>query len=271
MAQATQTLTTSRDLYQSVTTRILAELESGAIPWIKPRSATAGANVPCNAVTNRPYSGCNVILLWMAQAAGYPLPRFVTYRQAQECGGNVRKGEHGYRVYFVKQLEVHGKDDNGTDETRLVPMLREYTVFNACRVGTGENGACSLTRHPAALHGLQQPRHAGWRGKTMKQYGLPMATAAHILAALERDLHAPSQSVTQCSLPQNDPFPEPPRQAKKLRMTMSVTEAIELLKQMSELERRVHSAIGLIIAWLWFISGHSLLIDLFVLWERLSK
>ena len=74
---ATNTLTTSRDLYQSVSARILAELEAGAVPWIKPWSATAGMNTPCNAVTNRPYSGCNVILLWMAQAAS-PRSKTVT-------------------------------------------------------------------------------------------------------------------------------------------------------------------------------------------------
>jgi len=119
-----------RDLYEGVTARILAELEAGSAPWIKPWSATAGANVPCNAVTSRPYSGCNVVLLWMAQAAGYPLPRFLTFKQAIEAGGNVRKGEHGFRVYFVKQLEVHERDEQGSDETRLVPMLREYTVVN---------------------------------------------------------------------------------------------------------------------------------------------
>ena len=61
-----------RDLYAEVSTRIVAELEAGAAPWVKPWSATPGANTPCNAATNRPYSGCNVILLWMAQAAGYP-------------------------------------------------------------------------------------------------------------------------------------------------------------------------------------------------------
>jgi antirestriction protein ArdC len=60
-----------RDLYAEVSARIVAELEAGAAPWVKPWSATAGANTPCNAVTNRPYSGCNVVLLWMAQAAGY--------------------------------------------------------------------------------------------------------------------------------------------------------------------------------------------------------
>ena len=57
-----------RDLYAEVSARIIAELEAGAAPWVKPWSATPGANTPCNAVTNRPYSGCNVVLLWMAQA-----------------------------------------------------------------------------------------------------------------------------------------------------------------------------------------------------------
>jgi antirestriction protein ArdC len=48
----------TRSLRQ-VTSRILAELELGAAPWVKPWSATPGQNVPCNAVSNRPYSGCN--------------------------------------------------------------------------------------------------------------------------------------------------------------------------------------------------------------------
>ena len=118
-----------RDLYAEVTARILADLETGAAPWIKPWSATPGANTPCNAVTNRPYSGCSVILLWMAQAAGYRAPRFLTFKQALELGGHVRKGERGTKVYFVKQLEVK-EDGDGKSQTRLVPMMREYTVFN---------------------------------------------------------------------------------------------------------------------------------------------
>jgi N-terminal domain of anti-restriction factor ArdC len=83
--------------------------------------------VPCNAVSNRPYSGCNVVLLWMAASAGYRTPRYLTFKQALELGGNVRKGEHGHRVYFVKQLQVREPD---SDDVRIVPMLREYTVFN---------------------------------------------------------------------------------------------------------------------------------------------
>ena len=118
-----------RDLYAEVSARIVAELERGAAPWIKPWSATAGQNVPQNAVTNRPYSGCNVILLWLARNRGWPTPRFLTFKQAIEAGGNVRKGEHGTKVYFVKQLQIKDGDGEETD-TRLVPMMREYTVFN---------------------------------------------------------------------------------------------------------------------------------------------
>jgi antirestriction protein ArdC len=118
-----------RDLYAEVSTRILAELERGAAPWIKPWSATAGMNTPCNAATNRPYSGCNIVLLWMAANAGYRTPRYLTFKQALDLGGNVRKGEHGTKVYFVKQLQV--ADRNGEEgKTRIVPMMREYTVFN---------------------------------------------------------------------------------------------------------------------------------------------
>jgi antirestriction protein ArdC len=118
-----------RDLYAEVSARIIAELEAGALPWVKPWSATPGANTPCNAVTNRPYSGCNVVLLWMAQAAGYQMPRFLTYKQATELGGHVRKGERGTKVYFVKQLEIR-EDADDESSTRLIPMMREYTVFN---------------------------------------------------------------------------------------------------------------------------------------------
>ena len=118
-----------RDLYSGVSARIIAELERGAAPWIKPWSATAGQNVPQNAATNRPYSGCNVILLWLARNRGWQTPRFLTFKQAIEAGGNVRKGEQGTKVYFVKQLQIKDSDSEEAD-TRLIPMMREYTVFN---------------------------------------------------------------------------------------------------------------------------------------------
>jgi antirestriction protein ArdC len=117
-----------RDLYAEVSARIVAELEAGAASWIKPWAATPGANVPCNAVSNRPYSGCNVVLLWMAQVAEYRTPRYLTFKQALDLGGHVRKGERGTKVYFVKQLEI--REDAHEVPARLIPMMREYTVFN---------------------------------------------------------------------------------------------------------------------------------------------
>lgn len=125
-----------RDHYADVTARILAELEAGAAPWIKPWSATPGANHPHNAATGRPYSGCNVVLLWMASGAhGWASPRFLTFKQALELGGNVRKGERGTKVYFVKQLQIRDRSEpEGSDDaTRMVPMMREYTVFNVAQ------------------------------------------------------------------------------------------------------------------------------------------
>ena len=66
----------------------------------------------------------------MAQAAGYRSPRFLTFKQALELGGNVRKGEHGTKVYFVKQLQVRDRGADDTSSPRLIPIMREYTVFN---------------------------------------------------------------------------------------------------------------------------------------------
>jgi antirestriction protein ArdC len=120
-----------RDLYAEVSTRIIAELEAGAAPWVKPWSAKAGTNTPCNAVTSRPYSGCNVILLWLARDRGWPTPRFLTFKQAIEAGGNVRKGEHGTKVYFVKQLQI--KDGDSEDTRALQAYLGHRNIQHTVR------------------------------------------------------------------------------------------------------------------------------------------
>ena len=83
-----------------------------------------------NAVTERPYSGVNVLLFWLSAECGYSCPRYLTFNQAKEAGGNVRKGEHGTKVYFFKQLTVA---DKASGENKMIPMLREYTVFNVAQ------------------------------------------------------------------------------------------------------------------------------------------
>ena len=60
----------------------------------------------------------------MAQAAGYRTPRFLTFKQALELGGNVRKGERGTKVFFVKQLHVRDDVTDDSSSTRLIPMMR---------------------------------------------------------------------------------------------------------------------------------------------------
>lgn len=115
-----------RDLYSDVTARILQSMEAGVMPWEKAWS-TKGARIPQNAITNRPYSGVNVLLFWLSADAGYSKPRYLTFQQAKEKGGNIRKGEHGTKVYFFKQLTV---EDKASGQEKQIPMLREYTVFN---------------------------------------------------------------------------------------------------------------------------------------------
>jgi antirestriction protein ArdC len=116
----------ARNLYHEVSEKILAELATGCPPWVKPwKSIGRGNNIPMNAVSRRPYSGCNVVMLWMS---GYASNRWLTFKQALELGGNVRKGEHGTRIYFVSSYLRKDKDGEETGSTAR--FLKEYTVFN---------------------------------------------------------------------------------------------------------------------------------------------
>lgn len=120
-----------RDLYADVTARIVQSLEAGVVPWKQSwsnRALGATSIFPTNATTNRPYSGINVLLLWMGKEDG--TPRYLTFNQAKTCGGNVRKGEHGSKVYFFKPMIVK---DKATGEDKQFPLLREYTVFNVAQ------------------------------------------------------------------------------------------------------------------------------------------
>jgi antirestriction protein ArdC len=113
--------------YQNVTDRILTSLEAGIAPWVKPWSATAGQNVPMNVISGKAYQGVNAILLW-GNVGRFPTPQYVTYKQAQDLGGNVRKGEHGFIICKVLQSVTKPKD--GEETGRAFSSLKFYTVFN---------------------------------------------------------------------------------------------------------------------------------------------
>jgi antirestriction protein ArdC len=139
----------AKNHYGEVTHRILAQLEAGTPPWIKEWKSIGRGNIPKNAVTKRPYSGGNVIFLW---AHGYATQRWLTFKQALDVGGVVRKGEHGVKVYFVSKVEK----TTDTDEVRHVPFLKEYTVFNVAQCHglpeeclTGEATALNLDERNA--------------------------------------------------------------------------------------------------------------------------
>jgi antirestriction protein ArdC len=120
------------NLYAQVTNTIVTELESGAVPWIRPwrNTAPVGTVMPHNAATNRPYSGINIPILWgAALGGGYDCHLWMTYKQALAGGAQVRGGEHGTIVVFTKKLKVGDED-----EERLVSMLRTYTVFNVAQI-----------------------------------------------------------------------------------------------------------------------------------------
>lgn len=126
--------TPATDPYARITNRILADLEQGVRPWTKPWGAghLGGRVVRPLRATGEPYSGINVLLLWMeAVAAGYTSPTWMTYRQAQQLGAHVRKGETGTPVVYYGQT-TRTRRDNGTGEEaeQDVRFLKTYTVFN---------------------------------------------------------------------------------------------------------------------------------------------
>jgi antirestriction protein ArdC len=126
-----------KDIYETVTNRIIAELESGVVPWLKPWRNGVGterADMPRNAVTGRAYSGVNVLTLWsVALSRGYSVGRWLTYKQAQGLGGNVRKGETGTHIIFLKTGVKKARDENGEEKNERFGMMREYVVFNVAQ------------------------------------------------------------------------------------------------------------------------------------------
>jgi antirestriction protein ArdC len=143
------------DLYEEVTQRIVGELEAGRVPWVQPwgRAAGApGAGLPRNALTGRPYSGINILILWGAVIeGGYPGQGWLTFRQARGAGGCVRKGERGttvvYADRFVPEAERERAREAGED-ARAIPFLKRFTVFNAAQC---EGLPDDLAAEPAPL------------------------------------------------------------------------------------------------------------------------
>jgi len=142
---------TTKDIYQRVTDQIVAELEKGVRPWLKPWNADHAAGritrpLRANGIA---YRGINVLMLWAAATErGYSAPLWLTYKQAQELGGQVRKGEKGSLVVYANTITKTETDEtSGEDVEREIPFMKGYTAFNAEQV----DGL------PAHFYAVQQP------------------------------------------------------------------------------------------------------------------
>ena len=129
----TKSTTTRADVYSRVTDRIIADLEQGVRPWLKPWStdnAAEGITRPLRH-NGTPYRGINVLLLWgEAMAKGYASAIWMTYRQADELGAHVKKGEQGSMVVYADRFTKTETTDQGEEIEQDIPFMKAYTVFN---------------------------------------------------------------------------------------------------------------------------------------------
>jgi antirestriction protein ArdC len=127
-------------LYQEITDKIIRELEQGRVPWVQPWLGSAAGvatplGLPKNAATGRPYSGINILILWLAcTERGFTGQNWLTFRQALKLGAHVHKGERGttvvYADRFISYRERTRAAETG-DEPDAIPFLKRFTVFNA--------------------------------------------------------------------------------------------------------------------------------------------
>lgn len=152
-------------VYERITERIITLLTQGTVPWQKPWKARTG--LPRNLVSQKPYRGINVFLLL---AMSYESPFWLTFRQALQLGGSVRKGEKSCPVVFWKQTTLEDKESGEPQKKRL---LRFYHVFNLAQcdglknctapVETPVNGICQpeeivahMPQRPEIKHGMSR-------------------------------------------------------------------------------------------------------------------
>ena len=115
-------------------------MEAGRLPWVKPwdtADASCAVGLPQNAVSSKPYSGINILLLWGAVIErSFPGQLWLTFKQAKALGGTVRKGERGTVIVYADRFIPDQEREQARVEDReavAVPFLKRYRVFNAAQ------------------------------------------------------------------------------------------------------------------------------------------
>ena len=125
--------TEKQDVYNRVTNTIVADLEKGVRPWLKPWNAahTDGRITRPLRHNGLPYSGINILMLWAsAIEQGFAAPMWMTFKQALELNAHVRKGEKGSLVVYANAITKTESNDAGEEIEREIPFMKGYTVFN---------------------------------------------------------------------------------------------------------------------------------------------
>ncbi len=138
MTRTTGTNDARRDIAGDITQALLAELDRGVMPWRKPWDAAriSGAHVTLpRRVTGAPYRGVNIVLLWSAAAAhGYGSPTWLTFKQAQLLGGQVRRGEKGQIVVYYGRTQRTRTNTAGVETDDSFRFLKSFVVFNVAQI-----------------------------------------------------------------------------------------------------------------------------------------
>ena len=129
-----QDTTERKDVYSRITAQIVEYLEEGVRPWTRPWNAEHAAGRITRPLRHngQPYSGINVLSLWMsALGQNFTAPIWMTFRQASELNAHVSKGEKGSLVVYANAITRTEHDDKtGEDTEREIPYMKGYTVFN---------------------------------------------------------------------------------------------------------------------------------------------
>ena len=117
-------------IYQQVTDKIIAELESGNIPsWVKNWSGEAGSD--CNVISKKTYSGINTIILGMS---GFKSPYWGTYKQWLSIGAKINKDQFNKYQSIVFYAPVKTAKKQESEEQQVYKLMRYFRVYNAEQV-----------------------------------------------------------------------------------------------------------------------------------------
>lgn len=179
-------------VYQRVTNSIIEELKQGVVPWVRPWKSSASP-FPRNIISERPYRGVNILLLWAAASSqGYGNPGWLTFRQARELGGSVKHEEKATAIVYAAKTTKIAANDSGEEVEQDIRFLKFYSVFNVEQT----------TGLPDRYYGAPAPKPLGQRHVHVELFlGRIGATVRH---GGDKSYYSPEQDTIV--LPRRDDF-----------------------------------------------------------------